>query len=182
MTVVPATLWSPPKGRNVVRLPVRLANGIPLVRVVLNGEAGERFVIDTGAATALLVTHAFARDHGELFVGRGTPEPYAGLGGIFDVNRFLVRNVEIERIAFRDINVLRPEAADPYTGIDGLIGTSLLHFFTVDLHYADGSIYLTRNGIEPHANGRECNTTTVAWTFRLNDCMGMDDANRPLDD
>jgi predicted aspartyl protease len=181
VTVVPALRWSPPKGKSVVRVPVRLLNGVPLVRVALNGETGERFVLDTGAVTSVLVTRGFARDHGQIFVGRGTPEPYAGLGGTFDVNRFRVRNVAIEQIAFRDINVLRPEAVDPYPGIDGLIGTSLLHYFTVDLHYADSSVYLTRNAIEPRAEARECNTTTIAWRFHLYDCMGGDTSDRPID-
>ena len=180
VVVAPAARWTRPTGQAAVRVPVRLLNGVPLVRVALNGQIGERFVLDTGATTSVLVTNAFARGHGKVFVGHGTPEPYAGLGGSFDVNRYRVRDVAIERIAFRDINVLRADATDPYAAIDGLIGTSLLHFFTLDLHYADGTVYLTRNALEPRATRHACTTATAAWNFRASDCMGTDDSDAAI--
>ena len=179
VTVAPALRWRAPRGPDVVELPVHLMTGTPLVRVALNGQVGERFVLDTGANTSLLITSAFARRHGALFAGPAQRAPYNGIGGSFDVNRYVMRDVAIARIAFRDVSVLRADASDPYATVDGIIGTNLLHFFTVDLHYADGMVYLTRNSIVPAYAQNGCSAQIAALVFRTTDCSGGENDRAP---
>jgi len=148
VVVAPALAWTPPQGPNVLALNVRLATGTPRVSVSLDGQSGDRFIIDTGTNASLLVTDAFVRAHKDLFAGSGKRQSYFGVAGSFDVEQYMMREVVFSQVHFHGIPVLR--ATSPaYGAVDGVIGTRLLHYFTLDVHYADGRMYLTRNNLQP---------------------------------
>lgn len=147
-----ARSYEPPRGAGVTALDVRLASGVPMVSANLGGARAERLIVDTGSASALLLFSHFARRHGEVLrlaldgavgtAGRAS-DAYVGVGGAFAARPYRMPFVRIGRYSLADLvaDVVTSKDAYPQEN-DGLIGGDLLQFFTVDLDYARGRIFL----------------------------------------
>ncbi len=95
-----------------------------------------------------MVTDAFMRLHGKALGALARRSTQTGVGGSAGATAYLENSETLSSVHFHDIRVTRVDSPRNYPGnIDGLVGTDLLHYFTLDLHYADGTVCLTRNGI-----------------------------------
>lgn len=146
-----ARTYVPPAGKDVSALDVRLGSQVPMISAKLGGALAERLIVDTGSDGSLLLFNYFARRHGEVLrlrlddvVG---PEPASnassGIGGEFASRPYRLRDVRIGHFSISDLVADVVTSTDAYPQeADGLIGSDILQFFTVDLDYAAGRIFL----------------------------------------
>lgn len=154
VTVVPGQAFQPPNGPDVTPVPVRVDTGTPYVDVAVNGVTGSRFILDTGADGTFFITDYFARHHADAFKNQTTTladERFNGIGGHFEARQYKMSNVRLVNLNFRNWNGYRimGGAYEAYEE-DGLIGSTFLQLFTLELDYANGRIYLI-----PNSNGRK---------------------------
>jgi predicted aspartyl protease len=138
-------------GSNAITLDIRLRHGIPETTLIVNGQRGDRFVLDTGAEAALFIGYAFAHDHPKAIVDRGGGSyerywDYSGIGGYIDAKPVQLALVELGPLHFIDFvgHVIRERTQYSDLG-DGLIGARMLSHFTVWLDYANSHVVLIPN-------------------------------------
>lgn len=147
-----ARSYEPPSGADVSALDIRLVSQVPMVSANLGGAVTQRLIVDTGSPSALLLFDYFSRRHGDVLRTRLddvllSSDPAAGtssgIGGEFTSSPFRMRYVRIGHFSLADLvaDVVTSRGAYPQDD-DGLIGGGLLQFFTVDLDYAAGRIFL----------------------------------------
>ncbi|MFY9779195.1 MAG: aspartyl protease family protein [Candidatus Baltobacteraceae bacterium] len=142
----------PPQDPLTNALAVRLGSGRPMTDVWVNGAVGERFVVDTGGAVAILIFDYFARRHPEALVddsgGRfGTGRNY-GVGGEFDTQRLRLASVQVGSVNFKEFVADAVVSSGAYGGDeDGLIGTDLLKLYTLYTDYPHDTLYLIPNAL-----------------------------------
>lgn len=147
-----ARSYVPPAGKDVAALDVRLGSQVPMISAKLGGAVAERLIVDTGSGGSLLLFDYFARRHGDVLRFRfddmlGPIDPAlassSGIGGEFASHPYRLREVRIGHFSITDLiaDVVTSRSAYPQDN-DGLIGSDLLQFFTVDLDYAAGRIFL----------------------------------------
>jgi predicted aspartyl protease len=137
---------------HALQLPIRLGSFQPMTTVKVNGAIAERMLIDTGAAGAtVLLFNYFARRHPEALVddlgkgARSNPISFNGVGGGFATKPYAFNSLLIGNFNFHDF-VGYVVTSRAYSGTqDGLIGSGFLQFFTVQLDYPNGVIYLEPN-------------------------------------
>jgi predicted aspartyl protease len=155
VVAVPEPLYQPPADAHTTALDVRLGNGQPLTTVILNGAAGERFMLDTGGSGPMLIHDYFVRRHPDAVRDEGAgarmrSPRFHGIGGDFDTRAYQLANVQIGNLRFHDFIGYRVISRGAYAGAtDGLLGPEFLRLFTLGLDYANSRIYL-----EPNADGR----------------------------
>jgi len=158
VTAVPDAEYAPPHDPDTIPLDVRIGSGWPLTTVTLNGAAGDRWLLDTGASGTFLIFDYFARRHPEALrdEGRGgnlRSVRLQGVGGDFDTQAYQIADLQLATIRFRDFTGFRVISNQSYAiNRDGLIGTRFLHLFTLGLDYGNSRIYLTPNA-EGHSLG-----------------------------
>lgn len=123
--------------------PVETHSKLVLVPVGIEGQTA-RLVVDTGAERTLLTTDAVSRlhlypdmEHGTRSWGVGGPTAH------FDakVDSFELAGIElpVRSVSVGDLNVTPLQG-----GADGVLGTNVLRWFTVDLDAPDGRMTLYR--------------------------------------
>ena len=139
-------------GSDAITLDVRLGTETPETTLILNGERGDRFTIDTGAAAALFVNYGFAHDHPKAVVDRGGGNgverflSFGGIGGKVDTKPAQLALVQLGPVHFTDFVAYIDKERTQYTsGDDGVIGATLLRYFTVWLDYAHSHVILIPN-------------------------------------
>ena len=142
--------FSPP--RDAVRLPMRMNGALPLVDVRLTmpdgREVAGRFLVDTGAGLAFVVTRAFAEKQ-KIDVD-GAIEMSAGLGVGGATHDRMGR---LPRVAVGGFTFERPivslsrdtKGVLSSSGFDGLIGGALLRRFTMYVDYGRKQFALVPN-------------------------------------
>ncbi len=145
VTAIDLATFAGPAEPAAIRVPVRLALGIPLADVTLGDSLGERFAIDTGASGSLLVFDYFARRHPEALAppaaAKGGTATMGGVGGRFEVRNYRLERVRFASTDFRDLAASRI-LGKAYGGtIDGLLGADFLSGFTVYADYRDALFY-----------------------------------------
>lgn len=142
-----------PNDPHVLALDVRLGSQVPMTDVTINKALGERFLIDTGSSSAVMIHDYFRRRHPEALVDRGgggafRDRRYFGAGGAFETQPFQLDSVIIGNYDFKDFVAFLVRSRGAYSSdADGVVGTDFLRLFTIYLDYADSSIYLERNGL-----------------------------------
>jgi len=134
--------------------PVETRSKLVLVRVGIDGKPAE-LVVDTGAERTLLSPVAIARLHLYPDMAHGTRS--WGVGGPtahFDaaVDNFELAGIQLplRSVAVGDLDVTPLQG-----GADGVLGTDVLRWFTVDLDAPDGQMTLYR--------GEPCWLKTPPW-------------------
>ncbi len=114
-----------------------------MVDANLGGAHSRRLIVDTGSPSALLLFDYFSRRHGEVLRFPIDDSMLAGIGGAFRSRAFRMPYVRLGRFSIADLvaDAVTSRGAYPQEN-DGLIGSDLLQFFTVDLNYAAGRIFL----------------------------------------
>jgi len=118
----------------------------------LGGAISQRLIVDTGSPSALLLFDYFSRRHGDVLrfplddiVLSSDPAARTslGIGGDFQSRPFRMRYVGLGHFSIAGLvaDTVTSRGAYPQDD-DGLIGSDLLQFFTVDLDYAAGRIFL----------------------------------------
>jgi predicted aspartyl protease len=144
--------YEPPSGTDVSALPLRLGSQVPMVNANLGGAISQRLIVDTGSPSALLLFDYFSRRHGDVLrfplddiVLSSDPAARTslGIGGDFQSRPFRMRYVGLGHFSIAGLvaDTVTSRGAYPQDD-DGLIGSDLLQFFTVDLDYAAGRIFL----------------------------------------
>jgi len=143
--------FAAPLGSTIVD--VRLNNQVPETGVRVGDSAGDNFLVDTGAATTLLVFSHFARAHpsdvaddgvGALLASSGIGIAANGIGGRIGLRPVRVKRFRFGRTVFDEPLVYLADS--PYAlGLDtadGLVGADVLSRFTVYFDYWRSRILL----------------------------------------
>ena len=135
---------------NAITLDVRLGSELAETAVKVNGETGDRFAIDTGAGTGLVMFDHYARLHTRALVdveGAEMRGEMRGVGGMIPVSVYRLADVQIGRQEFRGFIGSRATDTRQYNvGLDGLVGSDFLRLYTVWFDYANSHVILQRNG------------------------------------
>jgi len=135
--------YVPPAGKDVSTLEVRLGSQVPMISANLGGAVAERLIVDTGSAGSLLLFDYFARRHKDVLRARLDSYGSSGIGGAFESRAVRLRDVRIGRFSIAGLVADVVTSTDAYPqDNDGLIGSDILQFFTVDFDYAAGRIVL----------------------------------------
>ena len=142
--------FQPP--REAVRLPIRFSGNLPMVNVKLTTPDGRelagRFLVDTGAGFAVVLTRAFAAKHKIALEGGIDMSIGIGVGGatqdrIGRLPSFSVGGFTFERPV---VNLSRDtQGVLSKSDFDGLIGGPLLRRFTMFVDYPRKQIALVPN-------------------------------------
>jgi hypothetical protein len=132
---------------------VRLTGQVPVTAVRVGESLGEDFLVDTGAATTLLLFSHFAHAHptdvaddgvGAALANSGIGIAANGIGG-----RIRIRPVQVKRFRFGTLTFTDPlvYVADSPRALgmdtaDGLVGADVLSRFTLYLDYAQSRLLL----------------------------------------
>ena len=144
--------YAAPSGTDVSALRLRLGSQVPMVEADVGGAISQRLIVDTGSPSALLLFDYFSRRHGDVLrfpvdAIEQSSDPAArtskGIGGDFQSRAFRMRYVRLGHFSIADLvaDAVTSPRAYPQDN-DGLIGSDLLQFFTVDFDYAAGRIFL----------------------------------------
>lgn len=113
---------------------------------------GERFLVDTGGASAFLVFDYFARKHPEALLddgglgSRSAPMRFFGVGGEFATRPLAIANLQIGSLDLQDFVGYQVLSKESYSGSeDGLLGPDFLRDFDVRFDYANSRMYLRLN-------------------------------------
>jgi predicted aspartyl protease len=146
VTLTPSEAYHPPAKRDTLALDIKLGSLTPEVPLTIEGHTSDRFLLDTGADSGVLIFDSFVRRHHGIGSHVGT-STIAGAGG--DVTVYVVRlsSFQIANVKVVDFGALETASATTYADAgDGLLGQDFLQMFTIDLDYPNGAIYLTPNG------------------------------------
>ncbi len=150
VTVVPGASYVPPVDPSAIPLDVRLGAGQPRATVSLNGAIGERWILDTGGSTTVIVFDYFARRHPEALrdedaSGEAHRHLY-GIGGDIDAEPVRITSLKLASVNFTGIVGYRVTGRGTYAqNDDGLVGVEVLHLFTLGFDYPHSRIYLVPN-------------------------------------
>jgi hypothetical protein len=144
--------------------PVETHSKLVLVPVGIDGHT-VRLVIDTGTERTLLTADAASRLHLDTDMEHGTRS--WGVGGptaFFDAR---VDNFELAglRLPLHSVGVGDLDVAPLQGGADGVLGTDVLRWFTVDLDAPDGRMTLYR--------GEPCWVRTPPWPEPASQLAGV---------
>jgi predicted aspartyl protease len=144
--------YKPPSGTDVAALQVRLSSQVPMVNADIGGAISQRLIVDTGSPSALLLFDYFSRRHGDVLrfplddivlASNPATRTSPGIGGDFKSRPFRMRYVGLGHFSIAGVvaDAVTSRGAYPQDD-DGLMGSDLLQFFTVDLDYAAGRMFL----------------------------------------
>ncbi len=148
-------LFTPPVGRNVDAIPVRLGEHVPLISMNIGGAPADRVLVDTGNYDGLSVLRSFALRHAAVFKERPAADVLQsinqapdygfsrGIGGESGIQHTAVPFIHLGHynISPVDVNIVTSRHAFEQD-FDGLLGRDILRGFNLDFDYADGLIYL----------------------------------------
>lgn len=143
--VTPAEEYVPPAGPSTYGFDVRLGSKVPMITVTVGNAVAERVVLDTGGNGELLFFDFFARRYPHAFEQDLGRVDYYGVGGAFAAELFRLHDVKLGPLHFQDFRGARVPGSSYASNMDGVIGNDLLSFFTFDLDYTRGRVYLTPN-------------------------------------
>ena len=150
VTAVPAAQFTPPPlppPSDVI--PLRIINRLPMVTMTINGAMADRMIVDTGAATDLMLFNYFVRRSPDAISPNvatplGFTGSFIGVGGHFDAKGYRLRDVDLGKFHLANFGALYAVSPGSYGwDADGVIGPGILAHFTVYLDYAHGAMYLT---------------------------------------
>jgi len=138
-------------GAEVTSHPFDSVKGRPFVKVMVNGRAPLRFVIDTAASLSVISDKA-AASLGVKEVARGGDARAIGGDGTFPIVYGLLDSIAIGEVKIESVPVyIRTVHTDPETAeeerADGYIGLSTLSNFAVTLDYQERRLTLDRSPI-----------------------------------
>ena len=111
-----------------VTVPMKLANGIPMVQVLLNNRGPYPFVLDTGATVTVIRSRLLK----ELQVSLGSPVLIAGSLGKATHQRSSIRSVEVAGLAVHDVEVVTMDGSplsNVPADVQGILGENFLEDF-----------------------------------------------------
>lgn len=142
-----------PTHGKLVTLDIRLGTQQPMTTALVNGAAGERFVVDTGNRGGFIIFDYFARRNPGALVdlGGGSDRErysnFSGVGGRVDITPYRLATVQIGKAVFNNFFGYRVAQRKAYAiNQDGLIGTTFLRDFNLWLDYVDSAIVMELNG------------------------------------
>ncbi|MBV9104027.1 MAG: aspartyl protease family protein, partial [Candidatus Eremiobacteraeota bacterium] len=144
-----------PPGATVVDL--HLDNRVPETSVRVGDSVGDNFLIDTGAATTVLLLSRFVNAHradvedegvGAVLASSGIGVAANGIGGRIGIRPIQVRRFRFANRTFEDTIIYAADSphALGLDGIDGLVGADVLSRFTLFLDYANARMMLEPPG------------------------------------
>jgi hypothetical protein len=139
--------YSTPQGTNVLALPVRLSNEVPLTSVDLDGRVADRMIVDTGFGGSFVLFDTFLRKYPEMRTNGAQPDAQLfGIGGEVVAHPYSIGLVTLGKARFRDVTGYGAPDPSYFVGDeDGVIGYDFLQLFTVDFDYPNGQIVLMPN-------------------------------------
>lgn len=149
MASPPDTFVPPVAG---IELGATLDDGVPYVVAQVGNAVGDHFILDTGADDVMIFSE-FADAHPDDVADEGLGRsinamfPFltaTGVGGVIPQTLTQVAAYQFGTVKFVDFLVSRTHGHTAFEGEDedGLVGYSVLRFFTVTLDYRNGTIYL----------------------------------------
>jgi len=161
VTVVPGANYVAPDDPHAIPLDVRLGAGQPRTTLTLNGALGERWIVDTGGATTVIVFDYFARRHPEALHGEGGTDDgrrlhLYGIGGDIEAEPLQIASFKLANVNFTGFTAYRVTGRGTYAqNDDGIVGVDFLRLFTLGFDYAHSRIYLVPNSSGRAAMGIE---------------------------
>jgi hypothetical protein len=146
VTAYPPNALVVPQNDHRIDLDVTLGSYIPEATVAINGAIGNRFIIDTGGAGALMIFDYFRRRFPDAVVDENhnaTTMDFKGVGGLFQADAIMLERFQLGRATFVNSQVYVIDSDKSYGyDQDGIIGPRLLRVFTVYVDLANEKIYL----------------------------------------
>jgi clan AA aspartic protease (TIGR02281 family) len=152
VTVVPDAAYVPPGDPQTIPLDVRVSAGQPRTTISVNGALGERWILDTGGSTSVIIFDYFARVHPEALGSEfgGSDYRFKGIGGAVDTQPVLISSLKLANANFGGFLGYRVVGNGTYAqNDDGVVGVEFLRMFTLGFDYPHNKVYLV-----PNANGR----------------------------
>ena len=141
--------YDPPAPTTVSQvLPIRLDTRVPTVAMKINGVTAENMVVDTGAATDLMLFDHFTKSHPEVLATNvalrlRTMANWKGVGGSFDATGYSLKSVDLGMFHLTNFAALAVTSVGSYPyNADGVVGPGILGHFTVGFDYGGGKMYL----------------------------------------
>lgn len=145
---------APPGAPNIpsataVPLAIRFSNESPLVEATVNGAVGNRFVIDTGGVTGLLLFDPFVSRNAKVIFARPNrgdhPVTFVGLTGDVQATSTQLAHVQLGTIRFDDFpGLIMTNGSGGNRDTDGIFGSQFFRRFIVTMDYESSKIYLDR--------------------------------------
>ena len=155
VTVVRGADYVPPADPQTIPLDVRVGAGQPRTSLAVNGALGERWIVDTGGSTTLIVFDYFARRHPEALHDEGGSSGgrrmhLYGIGGDIEAEPLQIASLKLANVNFTGFTAYRVVGRGTYAqNDDGIVGVEFLRLFTLGFDYAHSRIYLV-----PNSSGR----------------------------
>jgi len=135
-----------------IELGATLDDGVPYVVAQVGNAVGDHFILDTGSDDVMIFSE-FADAHPDDVADEGLGRSInailptltaSGVGGEIPETLTQVASYQFGTVKFEDFLVSRTHGDTSFEGEDqdGLVGYSVLRFFTVTLDYKNGTIYL----------------------------------------
>jgi predicted aspartyl protease len=151
VTVVPGANYVPPAASDTIPLDVRLSSGQPRATMTLNGALGERWILDTGGSTSVIVFDYFARRHPEAVHEAGPADGHRhmyGIGGEIDTAPLRIDSLQLAGVNLSGFTGYRVVGQTPYAqNDDGIVGVDFLRLFTLGFDYSHSKVYLVPNTV-----------------------------------
>jgi predicted aspartyl protease len=97
--------YTMPEGANVLALPIRLSNEVPLTTVDLDGRVADRMVIDTGFGGSFVLFDTFLRKYPTLRENNTARDArFFGVGGIVVAHPYTIGLLTVGKARFRDVS------------------------------------------------------------------------------
>jgi predicted aspartyl protease len=145
LTVVPAASFQPPADPSMYVFQVRLGEFVPMVTAKIGDAVAERVILDTGGSLPLWFFDYFTRRYPQAFPATAYLGQISsrGVGGDFSADVYVLPDVQLGPVHFRDFQALRVPISGSYAADDdGVIGNVLLSKFIVTLDYTDALVFL----------------------------------------
>lgn len=151
VTVVPGSAYVPPAGHDAIPLDVRLSSGQPRATMTLNGALGERWILDTGGSTSVIVFDYFVRRHPEAVHEAGPADGHRrmyGIGGEIDAAPLRIDSLQLAGVNLSGFTGYRVVGQTTYAqNDDGIVGVDFLRLFTLGFDYPHSKVYLVPNTV-----------------------------------
>jgi predicted aspartyl protease len=151
VTAIMPTAFVPPTQSDTVELTTDLEQHVPRITLGINGVHTDRWIVDTGNWSQLIVAPPFARAHPDVLQNeRGYKKlldvDYQGVGGSFDTRWYELADLDLGGFHLQGARADVVIQNGIYeNGDDGAIGGELLSYFTLVFDDPQHRLYLIPN-------------------------------------
>lgn len=155
IAVLCSALHSSAQVEQLASTPMELRNGIPFVRVLVNGRGPFTFCVDTGTSSDAIVSPALAATLKLPVVARRKLSDISGQN-VREVNEVSVDSISLAGVEFHSLRAIVHQPLDSEGSYDGILGFQLFRNLQLTLDYPRRTLELSAAEIsDPHSPGVE---------------------------